>query len=328
MPKISIILPLYNAEKYLIPCLESVKNQTFEDFECLCINDGSSDKTQEIVDGYAKDDSRFVPIIQENAGCSEARNTGLRSAKAPYIMFLDQDDFFHPQAAETLLYLIEKHKTDVASFTFKCIDNDFDVKSAPKYDIPSLRTTLSEDVFDDFLTDLTRRSVVVWTRIYKKDSIKGLFFPKDVQPAEDTTFTLKVFHKIKSIVWIDEPLLFYRAGNETSVLAEKITERYINAHIGAAYAIKEHFVDKNLSDTHKKHIESYIADLVYKTCISQVIRWTKGGVDRKRFISFSYPMVQKLIDENIFKISSLKFRRQIAANLFVKKCYKLSRIFL
>ena len=96
MPKVSLIIALYNAERYLRDCLDSVCGQTFEDFECLCVNDGSKDKTAEIVAEYTKRDKRFVLINQENQGCSMARNTGLENAKAPYVMLLDQDDLFHP----------------------------------------------------------------------------------------------------------------------------------------------------------------------------------------------------------------------------------------
>ena len=105
MPQISLIIPLYNAEKYLVPCLESVARQSFRDFEVLCINDGSQDGTEAIVKGFAEKDSRFRLINQENAGCSAARNHGIAVAEAPYIAFLDQDDMLHPQAFEALYYL-------------------------------------------------------------------------------------------------------------------------------------------------------------------------------------------------------------------------------
>lgn len=327
-PQISLILPLYNAEKYLIPCLESVKNQTFKNFECLCINDGCSDTTQEIVDKYVSEDPRFVPIIQKNAGCSEARNTGIKNAKSPYIMLLDQDDFFHPQAMETLLYLIKTHNTDVAAFSFQCVDPATDEKEMPRYDIENLKTETTYTPFDDFLTNPKKRSVVVWTRIYNKDVIDGIFFPKDVQPAEDSTFTLKVFHRISSMVSIEEPLLYYRDGNETSVMAEKVTERYIKAHIGAARAISHYFSDKNLTATQSFYIRNYVADLVYKTCISQVIRWVEDEKNREHFIKFSHPMVSALCKEGVFNLSALKMRRRIAAKLFFNKQYKLARIFL
>ena len=119
MPAISLIIPLYNAEKYLRPCLDSAKNQTFEDIEIICINDGSTDNTADIVNEYVAEDSRFRLIEQENAGCSMARNHGLKSAMSPYVALLDQDDVLHPQAMEVLHHLITKYNADVAEFTVK-----------------------------------------------------------------------------------------------------------------------------------------------------------------------------------------------------------------
>ena len=116
MPAISLIIPLYNAEKYLRPCLDSAKNQTFEDIEIICINDGSTDNTADIVNEYVAEDSRFRLIEQENAGCSMARNHGLKSAMSPYVALLDQDDVLHPQAMEVLHHLITKYNADVAEF--------------------------------------------------------------------------------------------------------------------------------------------------------------------------------------------------------------------
>ena len=125
MPAISLIIPLYNAEKYLRPCLDSAKNQTFEDIEIICINDGSTDNTADIVNEYVAEDSRFRLIEQENAGCSMARNHGLKSAMSPYVALLDQDDVLHPQAMEVLHHLITKYNADVAEFVNETVPDDF-----------------------------------------------------------------------------------------------------------------------------------------------------------------------------------------------------------
>ena len=128
MPAISLIIPLYNAEKYLRPCLDSAKNQTFEDIEIICINDGSTDNTADIVNEYVAEDSRFRLIEQENAGCSMARNHGLKSAMSPYVALLDQDDVLHPQAMEVLHHLITKYNADVAEFVNETVPDDFVMK--------------------------------------------------------------------------------------------------------------------------------------------------------------------------------------------------------
>ena len=92
MPKISVIIPIYNVEKYLRQCLDSVVNQTIKDIEIICINDGSTDNSQAILNEYAKKDERFVVINQVNQGLSVARNNGLNSATGKYVAFIDSDD--------------------------------------------------------------------------------------------------------------------------------------------------------------------------------------------------------------------------------------------
>ena len=142
MPQISLIIPLYNAEKYLVPCLESVARQSFRDFEVLCINDGSQDGTEAIVKGFAEKDSRFRLINQENAGCSAARNHGIAVAEAPYIAFLDQDDMLHPQAFEALYYMVTRFNADVAAFRNKTVPDDFVMGETENYNLEELEWQL------------------------------------------------------------------------------------------------------------------------------------------------------------------------------------------
>ena len=100
MPAISIIIPMYGVEKYLRRCLDSVLNQTFTDWQAICVDDGSPDKSGEIAEEYAKRDKRFVVIHKENGGLSDARNAGMPHATGDYILYIDSDDFIHPQTLE------------------------------------------------------------------------------------------------------------------------------------------------------------------------------------------------------------------------------------
>ena len=99
-PKISIIIPMYNVEKYLRRCLDSVLNQTFADWQGILVDDGSPDNSGAIAEEYASRDKRFVVIHKENGGLSDARNAGFPYADGEYIMYLDSDDFIHPQTME------------------------------------------------------------------------------------------------------------------------------------------------------------------------------------------------------------------------------------
>ena len=116
MPKISVIIPIYNVEKYLRRCLDSVVAQTFTDWEAICVNDGSPDNSAQILAEYAERDSRFKGVTKENGGLSDARNAGIAVAKGTYVNFLDSDDLIHPQTFEIAYALIQQEDADIVSW--------------------------------------------------------------------------------------------------------------------------------------------------------------------------------------------------------------------
>ncbi len=119
MPKISVIIPVYNSEKYLKKCLDSVFAQTFDDFELIIVNDGSPDDSQDIIDAYkALYPDKITALKQENAGQSAARNHGMHAAQGEFIMFLDSDDYLHPEAMEKALFRAENEGLDVVCFNY------------------------------------------------------------------------------------------------------------------------------------------------------------------------------------------------------------------
>ena len=111
-PKVSIIIPVYNTEKYLRRCLASVCGQTLREIEIICINDGSKDISLEILKEYAANDDRIVVIDQKNSGVANARNNGLQRATAPYIGFVDSDDYIAPDMYEIMYNTIDEYKVD------------------------------------------------------------------------------------------------------------------------------------------------------------------------------------------------------------------------
>ena len=111
--KVSVIIPVYNVEKYLRQNLESVANQTLKDIEIICVDDGSTDSSFEIVKEFAEKDSRFIAVSQENGGAGAARNNGLRRAKGKYLSFLDSDDFFDEKIGQFL----KENKDEIIKLT-------------------------------------------------------------------------------------------------------------------------------------------------------------------------------------------------------------------
>jgi glycosyltransferase involved in cell wall biosynthesis len=326
MPKISLVLTLYNAELYIRECLDSVVGQTFKDFECVCVNDGSTDETVKIVEEYALKDKRFRLISQQNAGCSMARNKGIDEAKGEYIALLDQDDVLHPQALEVLYYLIDTYKTDVATFQFKTVSDEFKMDNPKMHDYKTVPVEVREYLFKRFFESKKGSQVVVWTRLYKKSLLTehGICFPKDVQPAEDTVFTLKVMHHARNMVSIPIELLFYR-DSATSVMNEGKTVRYVRSHIEAARVLHDYFItSQRLEGSDLLRAEYYVSRIVFNTCISRVLKYAKDETVTKE----AYVLVNRLFQDGVFRPKKLELKRFIVSKLFMSGKYKLAKMLL
>lgn len=329
MPAISLIIPLYNAEKYLRPCLDSAKNQTFEDIEIICINDGSTDNTADIVNEYVAEDSRFRLIEQENAGCSMARNHGLKSAMSPYVALLDQDDVLHPQAMEVLHHLITKYNADVAEFVNETVPDDFVMSNPPHYDIDKIPAEFSQDSFHFWFRNPRGGSVLVWNRLYKKDAIAGIEFPQDIQPAEDTIFSLKVMFHVLSIVHTDTKLLYYR-DSSTSVMNQGKTDKYVRVHAAAGQVLYDYFLksDRVKNKQDYKLLERYVSRFIFKSVVSQPLRRMNDKETRLQSLEKARELVLPLYRQGALKPELLGWRKALACRLFFNGHFTLARLFV
>lgn len=216
MAKISIIIPVYNAEKYLRQCLDSIFYQTFQDFECICVNDESTDSSLTILEEYAKEDKRFKIISQKNKGVSAARNTGLNNAFSQYLTFIDSDDWVTNDYLEKLYITIILNNADIVithHIIYHHIDNMFKKESNIKkinnlyYKKLSAKHKTIKDIFK--ITDISRP---VWGKLYKTDIIKNnkIYFFENVYSEEDFSFNILVNLYMKNIILIDDELYVYR----------------------------------------------------------------------------------------------------------------------
>lgn len=236
-PEISVIIPIYNVEKFLPRCLDSVLSQTFNNFELICVNDGSSDNCAAILDKYAQKDSRIKIITQKNQGLSMARNSGFKIATGKYIYFLDSDDFIHPKLLEYAYNLCLKHKADLVGFDF--------IKNKTNNDINTFYPELPDisDV-DYFITDTPlkywgkkgtpRLSFNVWTKFYKRELIKDFTFIPKIH-YEDYPFVCSVLSKKPHCV-ITNLKMYYYTSNPDSISNQKINPQQLkDYHSGICY---------------------------------------------------------------------------------------------
>lgn len=199
---VSIIVPIYNSEKYLEQCLGSIKAQKFHNFEVLMINDGSTDKSEEICRKYVYEDKRFVLINQENKGVCEARNHALRIAKGIYIAFVDSDDKINSTFLSTLINEIMQNKSDIAFCDFY---NETGVESAGKWKYERIER---DKIYNYYLEGKIYNRIM--NKVYKKDLILDIFFPSDRPIMEDAFWTANALSRCKKISIIPQGLYYYR----------------------------------------------------------------------------------------------------------------------
>ena len=222
MVAISIVIPVYNIEKYLKECLDSLINQTFKDFEVICVNDGSKDNSLEILNKYSKKDSRFKVVSQENGGSGSARNNGLSRALGKYVQFLDGDDYFEPQMLETMYNLAEKHDAEIAVCSSRKVDDEGNVTESRNPNSPLnlskivLNKPFSNKDFPDDIFSLT--GTAPWNKLYLREMLlkNNLKFPKLIGP-DDLCFVHMAIASAERVVAIDSEFINYRYNRPGSV---------------------------------------------------------------------------------------------------------------
>lgn len=208
MPKISIIIPVYNAEQYLEDSLQSISNQSFQDFEILAINDGSTDLSLEILKKYQEKEPRLKVFSQVNKGVSAARNLGLENANGEYVTFVDADDWLHPETLEKYIEIAKHEHRDILISQF--LTEKSNEKQSPS-SIKSLdRKEIEQKIFPKFIETDVYNSVC--NKLYRAELIKktNAKFPMGVRIAEDAQFNHQVFSQAQKITETPFQTYFYR----------------------------------------------------------------------------------------------------------------------
>lgn len=271
MPKVSVVVAIYNVEKYVSKCIESILKQTFTDFELLLVNDGSKDSSLSILKEYASKDNRIQIIDKENGGLSDARNVGMQKAQGKYIYFVDGDDFIEDTLLEKCVKKLEETDSDMVMFDIyqyyletgkkEVIRNPFDESKI--YSI------------EDTPTLITKIKNCAWNKMYKL----SLFKDNDIEYPwgyyyEDLGTTYRLLARCKKIAFISEPLYDYlqdRPGNITHQFSFSV------------YHVLD-MVKITLDDYKKLGIyEKYYEELKYLGCINiiECLKKTRNVDDEK-----------------------------------------------
>lgn len=274
--KVSLIVPVYNVEKYLGKCLESCRSQTLNDIEIICIDDGSTDHSGKILDEFAAEDSRVTIIHKENEGLSSARNAGLRVANGEWIMFLDSDDFIEPNACERVWVESQEEDTEIIVF-----GSDF----FPKHPVPKdaywlqnvlyTRTQRFYEFEPYILFDMPGAKPFVWRQAFSSSFLKNhsLEFDETAKFAEDILFQFMVFPHAKHISFIADSLYHYRIGRKGSLM-QNIEEKYSEKaewHIGVVNRLGAYWDSFGFLEEYGTEFLGWIMEYIAEDLISKPI---------------------------------------------------------
>jgi len=260
-PKISIIIPVYNNEKYIFQCLESVVNQTFGDIEIIVVNDGSEDGSQEIIDSFVTSfPGKIVKINQENSGINQARTTGLDAAHGEYIMFMDADDWLEHNTCETVYYHAIETGSDLVEFSVKIIyEDDYNKNKICTKLVRNLK-----NINDPFSSDtIVAELDVFWNKMYKytliKDNdikfYKGKYF-------EDSGTIPVILALAKNYSYLDFDGYNYRKH----ALGHSIKSFDKNIYFHNIFSVNnllDEFVERDLMNKHTMYLFRYSFSIIF-----------------------------------------------------------------
>lgn len=306
MAKISVIIPVYNVEKYLVRCLDSVLGQTFKDFEVICVNDGSIDNGLALLEKYAEEDKRIKVYTQSNHGAAVARNNGLKKAGGEFIFFLDSDDILHYQCFEILTDLVEQYDIDMVSFDqLDCKFDDINKKQLDKekIDISDKDILISDKpIFlgthrGEFITHFTATS-----KFCRKDILDGIeFIPKN--HFEDMPYSYAILSKNPKTVVLKK-VLYYYVINDDGVFHQKSNVQQIKDYQICLNYIYELYKDKN------EELEFLKKDFIPNVLEQQRRRCRKANSSIKR---------------DMYKVFAEELRNLQEKGLLIRKYHKIHR---
>lgn len=263
LDRISIIVPVYNVEKYLDACIKSILQQTYKNIELILVDDGSTDNSPQICDSYVLKDSRIKVIHQDNQGISAARNIGIENATGEYIVFIDSDDYISENMIEKLYIALKETESDMAICNFTYVSENGDA-------IQTQISPIKDEILstDDIITKLFQPKnwyyVVAWNKIYKRELWEQIRYPVGYIH-EDEVVAHRIFVKCKKVVSISEELYYYRQVLG-SIMHSGRSERSLDKYFAFAdrlVFLRERISEENIKNLAYRYWYHYLDDYFY-----------------------------------------------------------------
>lgn len=294
MPKVSVVVPVYNADEYLRECLDSLINQTLKDIEIICVNDGSTDNSPNIINEYASNDSRFIVINKENTGYGHSMNLGLMKATGDYIGILESDDFAETDMFEQLYEAAIRHKAEVVKSNYFYYECNNGIKA---YVVEILKDCSYNQIF----SPLENKNIfyvqnTVWSAIYNREFLSSNMIRFNETPGasyQDIGFSFQVWACARRVFLLENAYIFYRQDNANSSVKSP----------SKIYCVCDEFlmIDKFL-DIHKE-----IKDILLPVKVARQFNIYKWNYNRL-VSTFQYEFYKKMVSE-FMKIDDSLYNR-------------------
>ncbi len=312
--KVSVIIPVYNVEKYIRQCLESVINQTLKDIEIIVVNDGTKDNSMKIVEEYLSDE-RIKIINKENGGLSSARNAGMREAQGKYIYFIDSDDFADKEVLSTLYENSENEKMDIVFSNFSYYNDKTKKEKRAKFIFP-----FKEKISKGYYYLYNGEEINVWNRLYKKDFlekynfqfIEGIIY-------EDQDFGFKTIILAEKIKYVANYGYKYRVEREGSIMSSQKKEKSLKSVQILKREMSKFFSNINLNEFQKIRVYFKLLSLDFWE------KELKGDNDFKNEILNLEKEIEKTYQKNKFNKTEKKIIIRIVRNLLKNKKINIFR---
>ena len=261
--KISIIVPIYNAEKYIRRCIESILKQTYPNIELILINDGSNDKSLEICEEYKKNDERIVLVNKNNEGVSVARNTGIEKATGELISFVDADDYLERSFLQELLNIMNKYNVKYVTCGYNRVYDNY---------VEQINNNLSEILMtsDEYLNKILNVQTgygFAHMKLINKSVIGDIRFDKTLKVGEDALFNVMLCQKLDKVVIFNKPLYNYYF-NPNSVV-RKFDENYYQKYLKSMEKMTSYINNKYINDYEiNQNLQNYIAYHILLICVN------------------------------------------------------------
>lgn len=280
MIKISVIIPIYNDELYLRDALRSIQQQTLTEFECICVNDGSKDKSEEIIDEFVKSDSRFVKVNRANGGVSAARNTGLELAKGEYVYMMDHDDLTPAYTLNKLYSTAKKQNADLVRGRMMMIAEDFKLEQLP-VEMPSSTATYYSNPLTDYYRHIrgkNKKWYYIWMCLFKTSTLKNVRFVDELRSGgEDFLFTFDVLANVQNFVQVSDIVACHRYSKISVTLNGYNPNLFFDiSKIVVPYIYEKYALDKQIDKRLLKWVYRKESYAVYRFLIRNIIRLNKS----------------------------------------------------